>query len=95
MLSLIRHTIEAGNKAGIPVAMCGEMAGDPRFVRLLLGLGLTDFSMPPNLLLEVKRSLMEIRLAAVKKKANKLMKAHSVEERMAILARINGSSVDA
>ena len=75
--------------------MCGEMAGDPRFVRLLLGLGLTDFSMPPNLLLEVKRSLMEIRLVAVKKKANKLMKAHSVEERSAILARINGSSVDA
>ena len=95
VLSLIRHTIEAGNKAEIPVAMCGEMAGDPRFVRLLLGLGLTDFSMPPNLLLEVKRSLMEIRLASVKKKANKLMKTHSVEERTAILARINGSSVDA
>ncbi len=95
VLSLIRHTIEAGNKAGIPVAMCGEMAGDPRFVRLLLGLGLTDFSMPPNLLLEVKRSLMETRRASVKKKANSLMKAHSAEERTAILARINGNSVDA
>ena len=95
VLSLIRHTIEAGNKAGIPVAMCGEMAGDSRFVRLLLGLGLTDFSMPPNLLLEVKRSLIETRRASLKKKANNLMTAHSVEERLAILARINGDSVDA
>lgn len=55
VLRLIRTTIEAGNKAGIPVSMCGEMAGDMRYTHLLLGLGLREFSMHPAFLLEVKR----------------------------------------
>jgi phosphoenolpyruvate-protein phosphotransferase (PTS system enzyme I) len=59
VLQLIRMTIEAGEKAGIPVAMCGEMAGDARFTRLLLGLGLREFSMHPTSLLEVKRQIIE------------------------------------
>jgi len=59
VLQLIRMTIQAGEKAGIPVAMCGEMAGDPRFTRLLLGLGLTEFSMHPGNILEVKRQIIE------------------------------------
>ncbi len=59
VLQLIRMTIQAGDKAGIPVAMCGEMAGDPRFTRLLLGLGLTEFSMHPGNVLEVKRQIIE------------------------------------
>ncbi|MHB1239117.1 MAG: putative PEP-binding protein, partial [Gammaproteobacteria bacterium] len=42
-------------EAGIPVSMCGEMAGDVRYTRLLLGFGLTEFSMHPASLLEVKR----------------------------------------
>jgi len=52
VLQLIKTTIDAGQKSGIPVTMCGEMAGDSRYVRVLLGLGLTEFSMPPNLILE-------------------------------------------
>ncbi len=59
VLQLIRMTIQAGDKAGIPVAMCGEMAGDPKFTRLLLGLGLTEFSMHPGNVLEVKRQIIE------------------------------------
>jgi phosphotransferase system enzyme I (PtsI) len=54
ILRLIRITIEAGRDQGKPVAMCGEMAGDPRYTRLLLGLGLREFSMQPSALLEVK-----------------------------------------
>src|SRR3546814_20611937 len=45
VLQLISHTINAGVGAHIPVTMCDEMAGDPRYTRLLLGLGLTEFSM--------------------------------------------------
>jgi phosphotransferase system enzyme I (PtsI) len=59
VLQLIRMTIQAGDRAGIPVAMCGEMAGDPRFTRLLLGLGLKEFSMHPSTVLEVKRQIIE------------------------------------
>lgn len=59
VLRLIKMTIDAGRVAGIPVAMCGEMAGDVRYTRLLLGLGLTEFSMHPSALLEVKKIVRE------------------------------------
>ena len=57
VLRLLAHTINAGERAGKPVAVCGEMAGDSRLTRLLLGLGLTEFSMHPQQLLDVKREL--------------------------------------
>lgn len=55
VLRLIQMTIEAGRHAGKTVGMCGEMAGDCRYTRLLLGMGLMEFSMHPALILEVKR----------------------------------------
>lgn len=54
VLRLISNSITAGREAGIPVAMCGEMAGDTRYTRLLLGLGLVEFSVHPTALLELK-----------------------------------------
>ena len=54
VLRLIRTTIVAGQKANIPVSMCGEMAGEKEYTQLLLGLGLREFSMHPATLLEVK-----------------------------------------
>lgn len=57
VLRLLAHTINAGERAGKPVAVCGEMAGDSRYTRLLLGLGLAEFSMHPQQLLDVKREV--------------------------------------
>jgi len=57
VLRLIDLTLRAGKKARIPVAMCGEMAGDPRYTRLLLGLGLNEFSMHPATLLLIKQNV--------------------------------------
>ncbi|OQX46765.1 MAG: phosphoenolpyruvate--protein phosphotransferase, partial [Candidatus Sedimenticola endophacoides] len=57
VLRLIQMTIEAGRLSNTPVAMCGEMAGDPRYIPLLLGMGLREFSMQPNSLLEAKEIL--------------------------------------
>ena len=91
VLELIRRTIEAGREAGVPVSMCGEMAGDVRYVRLLLGLGLTEFSMPPNLLLEVKSRLVESRRATLKKQAQAMLDADTSEEQAALLERINAA----
>lgn len=65
VLRLIQTTIDAGLDSGIPVAMCGEMAGDPAFVRLLLGMGLREFSVHPNTLLEVKKLVRETDVADV------------------------------
>jgi len=59
VLRLIANTINAGERAGIPVAVCGEMAGDASMTRLLLGLGLNEFSMQPQQLLDVKREVRQ------------------------------------
>lgn len=89
VLQLIKMIIEAGQEAGIPVAMCGEMAGDERYVRLLLALGLTHFSMPPNLILEVKKNLIAARRSTLKKQTNNFMAATTTKERNALLDKIN------
>lgn len=75
VLRLIRMTIDAGQGAGIPVAMCGEMAGDPRYTRLLLGLGLTEFSMHPASVLEVKRVVRDSDVAELRRRGDLLLQA--------------------
>jgi phosphotransferase system enzyme I (PtsI) len=59
VLRLIQHTIRCGAAARIPVSMCGEMAGDLRYIPLLLGMGLRELSMQPGFLLGVKRLIRE------------------------------------
>ena len=58
VLMLIAHTISSGEKAGVPVSVCGETAGDPALTRLLLGMGLRGFSMHPSQILEVEQRVM-------------------------------------
>ena len=65
VLRLIKMTIDAGTSAGIPVSMCGEMAGDPRYTRLLLGMGLREFSMHHTALQEVKRVINSSTVASL------------------------------
>jgi phosphotransferase system enzyme I (PtsI) len=65
VLRLIKMTIDAGAAAGIPVSMCGEMAGDPRYTRLLLGMGLSEFSMHHTSLQEVKRVINSSTITAL------------------------------
>jgi len=57
ILRLIRRIVDAGHDAGIPVAMCGEMAGEPFYVYVLLGLGIDEWSMSPTSIPRVKRIL--------------------------------------
>ncbi|CAM4156133.1 Phosphoenolpyruvate-protein phosphotransferase [Bordetella tumbae] len=58
VLRLVANTINVGARMGKPVAVCGEMAGDARLTRLLLGLGLTEFSMHSQQILDVKREIL-------------------------------------
>ncbi len=58
VLRLIAQTIVTGTKTGVPVSVCGEMAGDARYTRLLLGMGLRSFSMHPTQILEVKQEVL-------------------------------------
>ena len=55
ILRLVKHTIDAGAKCNIPVSLCGEMASDGNYTRLLLGMGLRIFSMDPVAVPEVKQ----------------------------------------
>ena len=89
MLRLIRMTIEAGERAGMPVAMCGEMAGDPRYTRLLLGLGLTEFSMHPASVLEVKRIIIESDVGKLRAATTAILHAPDVIEMRRRLEAVN------
>ena len=80
VLKLIHMTIVAGRRAGIPVSMCGEMAGDPYYTRLLLGMGLREFSAGPATLLEVKRVIVDSELAQLAAQVRRLMRlSHLVD----------------
>ena len=89
VLRLIQNTIRAGQKAGIPVAMCGEMAGDSRYTRLLLGLGLKEFSVHPNALLEVKQAINESHIGNLRKLALRVMRVVKTSTRDALIAEMN------
>ena len=82
-------TLRAGEKAGKPVAVCGEMAGDPRLTRLLLGLGLRNFSMHPASLLQVKQQILRSHVDEVVPMVQRLLKNTEPEKTEALLERLN------
>lgn len=85
VLRLIALTIDAGKAAGIPVAMCGEMAGNVRYTRLLLGLGLREFSVHPSLLLEVKQIVNQTRVSEIEENARRILKVSDPKEFASLL----------
>ncbi|TVR63602.1 MAG: phosphoenolpyruvate--protein phosphotransferase [Candidatus Competibacteraceae bacterium] len=88
VLMLIHNTIRAGRKARIPVSLCGEMAGDSRYTRLLLGLGLTEFSMHPTGLLEIKRAVQDSHVGELTEIARRLLRTVDTEKYAEILRTI-------
>jgi len=89
VLRLIDLTIQAGKKARISVAMCGEMAGDPRYTNLLLGLGLTEFSMHPATLLEVKKIVRDGHAGKLNRFAQRLLKVRDTHEVHTLVEKLN------
>lgn len=73
VLRLIKSVIDAGHSKGIWVGMCGEMAGDPAYTPLLLGLELDEFSVPVTSLLKIKKIVRSVRYDQVKKLAEKAL----------------------
>jgi phosphoenolpyruvate-protein phosphotransferase (PTS system enzyme I) len=89
VLRLVHMTLEAGKKYNIPVSMCGEMAGDPRYTRLLLAMGLEHFSMHPNALLEVKQVINETDLSQLPENTLQIMNMATPFEADVLLDQIN------
>ncbi|WP_313028941.1 phosphoenolpyruvate--protein phosphotransferase [Massilia alkalitolerans] len=75
VLMLIAQTIATGQKAGLDVAVCGEMAGDTKLTRLLLGMGLREFSMHPAQLLSVKQEILNSDLSAITTRTRRILRS--------------------
>jgi len=80
VLKLIHMTIEAGKKANIPVSMCGEMASDTQYTRLLLGMGLEYFSVQANALLEIKHIIMNSTLKNLQSEVQSILDIYDGDE---------------
>jgi phosphoenolpyruvate-protein phosphotransferase len=79
VLRLIRHTVEAAKRAGIPVAVCGGAAGDPVAAPLLLGLGIRELSMPASLIARQKAGLRGVSVGQCEQVAASALEQGSAE----------------
>jgi len=80
ILNLLSSIIDQAKRADVPVAICGEMAGDPALTKLLLAFGLTDFSMHFSQLLLVKREILKANVGLLKTRAPRVLRAYEPEE---------------
>lgn len=80
VLRLIQEIIRAGQRYGIPVSMCGEMAGDPTYTLLLMGLGLRVFSCTPQAIPEIKKIIRSTTLEHARQVARRVMAFDSDKE---------------
>jgi phosphoenolpyruvate-protein phosphotransferase (PTS system enzyme I) len=89
VLNLIASVIRQAQKANVPIAVCGEMAGDPVLTKLLLAMGLTDFSMHFSQLLLVKREILQADTRKLKKHIDELLASFDPVEQSEILNRLD------
>jgi phosphoenolpyruvate-protein phosphotransferase (PTS system enzyme I) len=90
VLRMISSVLRAGRKAGIPVSLCGEMAGDPKYARLLLGLGLTRFSMHAAHVLAVKHQLSAVETDTARRYAARILRTVDRSRAYETLSELNG-----
>jgi phosphotransferase system enzyme I (PtsI) len=88
VLQLVAQTIREGLRAGLSVSVCGEMAGDPLLTRLLLGIGLREFSMHPAQMLAVKQEVLLSELGQCQAIAKKVLAATEPQRIRTLLASL-------
>lgn len=89
VLQLIQLTINAGIKARIPVSLCGEMASNPQYTRLLLGMGLEYFSVQANVMLEIKNIINNSSLSQLRGQIKKILEHQSAHKTETLLNQLN------
>ncbi|HUL51006.1 MAG TPA: putative PEP-binding protein, partial [Candidatus Nitrosotalea sp.] len=83
LVRLIKETVEAGHRNGIWVGVCGEMAGDPGLVPLLLGLGVNELSAAPAVIPQIKFLIRRLKLSDAQQLAEFALKCESPSEILA------------
>ncbi|HUQ74717.1 MAG TPA: phosphoenolpyruvate--protein phosphotransferase [Burkholderiales bacterium] len=89
VLTLVANTIQTATRGGMPIAVCGEMAGDLQLTRLLLGLGLRNFSMHPSQVLQIKERILHTNLGEVQALAQRVLRNTDPAKTRDLLARLN------
>ena len=89
VLKLIALAIATANKVGVPIAVCGEMAGEVRLTRLLLGMGLRNFSMHPAHLLAVKQRVLMTDVGEIRPLVRRLLRGEETMKVAALLEKLN------
>ncbi|MEF8754126.1 MAG: phosphoenolpyruvate--protein phosphotransferase [Accumulibacter sp.] len=90
VLMLLAHTIASAEKVNVPVSICGELAGDPSLTRLLLGMGLRQFSMHPAQIVAVKQTIMQSNCAELAPIVRRLLRHEEPAKIREQLAKLNG-----
>ncbi len=80
LLRLVKGVIDAGKRAGIPVSMCGEMASDPIYAIVLIGLGLENFSMNPSSIPVIKNVVRSVRYRECRRIADMALQKKTAQE---------------
>lgn len=88
ILRLIKRIIDAGHDAGIDVGMCGEMAGDPVYTMLLLGMGLDEFSVSAAQIPKIKKVIRSVSYEEAKKAADEILKCGDKESISKIMKKL-------
>jgi len=89
VMRLLSLAIGTANKAKVPIAVCGEMAGEVLLTRLLLGMGLTNFSMHPAHLLTVKQRVLQSDAGAAKAMIERIRRADEPRKVLALVQKLN------
>ncbi len=89
VLYLLSHVISSANKAGVPVSVCGEMAGEIAYTRLLLGLGLRQFSMHPAQLPAIKQRVLTTSLPEIATLTQRMLRASDPMKIQDLLHKLN------
>ena len=89
VLKLISITIKAGQKLGKSVAVCGEMAGDAKLTKLLIGMGLRQLSMHPSNVLNVKQQILRSQMDKLNSNARKVLSYTDLEKIEPLVAKFN------
>ena len=89
VLQLVAHTIQTANRGGTPIAVCGEMAGDASLTRLLLGMGLRNFSMHPAQLLSIKERVLRTSIAETQALVQRVLRSTDPAKTRELLGKLN------